>query len=218
MTVRAVITAGGTAEPIDDVRVITNLSTGRFGAALANALIARGAQVTLLASHALASHPEWLSDGIDLRPFGSFDDLSSCLDAACSTPLDLLLMAAAVSDYRPVRAPGKIRSDQEALTLRLVRTPKLLETLRRRCGPDTTLVGFKLLSGVDTDALVAAARHQIATCELDWTVANDLVEIRDGQHPVWLVPRIGAATRIEGTKTTTAAAVISRLVDGHTRR
>ena len=56
---RAVITAGGTREPIDDVRVVTNLSTGRFGAHIANALVARGVDVTLLASHALMLQPGW---------------------------------------------------------------------------------------------------------------------------------------------------------------
>ncbi|MFT4624445.1 MAG: phosphopantothenoylcysteine decarboxylase/phosphopantothenate--cysteine ligase, partial [Myxococcota bacterium] len=98
----AVITAGGTSEPIDDVRVVTNLSTGRFGAQLANALAEAGVRVTLLASHALASHPEWVHPEVDLVPFGAFTDLRRALHAACDDRPDLVLMAAAVSDYAPV--------------------------------------------------------------------------------------------------------------------
>ncbi len=197
---RAVVTAGGTSEPIDDVRVITNLSTGRFGASLANALAERGIEVTLLASRALSSHPDWVDPRVRMVPFRSFADLDEGLAQAVAEPPDFLFMAAAVSDYSPAPAEGKISSSADELTLTLKRNPKLLSTLRERCGPATYLVGFKLLSGVDRDELVDVARRQVVTNDLDLTFANDLAELDGERHPAWLVAREGPALRVEGTK------------------
>ncbi len=212
---RAVVTAGGTSEPLDDVRVLTNLSTGRFGAAIAGALARRGWEVTLLASRALCGHPEWIDARVRVVPFSRFADLSARLDEALQVPPDALFMAAAVSDYRPEPAQGKIRSTSDTLTLTLTRNPKLLSTLRARCGDRATLVGFKLLSGVSAEALCEVARRQIADNGLDLCLANDLAELGRGRHPAWLVDRDGGALRLQGSK----AEVAEHLVDAvHQRR
>lgn len=203
--IRAVITAGGTSEPIDDVRVVTNFSTGRFGAALAGALAARGVQVTLIASRALASHPQWIDPRVDVVPFGSTAELQAAMHAATLLPPDVLFMAAAVSDYTPVPVAGKIRSNADELVVRMVRTPKILPTLRARCGDGTLLCGFKLLSGVPSDELIAVARAQIASANLDLCLANDLQEL-DGHHPAWIVTET-EARHVEGSKADTAAAL-----------
>jgi 8-oxo-dGTP pyrophosphatase MutT (NUDIX family) len=208
----AVVTAGGTSEPIDDVRVVTNLSTGRFGARLANALVESGVAVTLLASRALASHPEWLHPEVKVMPFGSFDELDVALMSACASRPDLLLMAAAVSDYAPDAVNGRIRSTGDALVVHMRRNPKLLGRLRERCGRETVLVGFKLLSGVSRGELESVARAQLEAADLDFTVANDLALIRDGQHPVILVPRQGPTIAITGSKQVTARALITALI------
>lgn len=184
---RAVITAGGTSEPIDDVRVLSNLSRGRFGAYIANALVERGVQVTLLASRALMAQPGWVDPRVRRVGFGSFAELDAALQEHTRVPPELLFMAAAVSDYSPVRAPGKIRSKSEALVLHLSRNPKLLSTLRQRCGPGSFLVGFKLLSGVSDAELIAVARAQLEHGSLDLCVANDLAKFGPGLHPVVLV-------------------------------
>ena len=205
MSLRAVVTAGGTSEPIDDVRVVTNSSTGRMGAALAGALVERGVDVTLLASRSLASHPEWIDPSVTVVPFGSFAELRDVLHEATEEAPDLLFMAAAVSDYAPVPAEGKLSSDDDELVVRMVRNPKLLPTLRARCGPDTTLCGFKLLSGVSADELIAVARRQIAKGALDLCLANDLQELGSGRHPAWIVGMDGEPRRVEGDKAHTAS-------------
>jgi phosphopantothenate---cysteine ligase (CTP) len=199
VTLRALITAGGTREPIDDVRVLTNLSTGRFGAAIAHALVARGVEVTLLAGRALADHPDWIPPQARVIPYTSFRDLDQRLRDALATPPDLLFMAAAVSDYSPTATAGKLSSDGDTLTLHLTRNPKLLKTLRDRC-PDSYLIGFKLLSGATDDELTRVARRQAESCGLDLTLANDLQHLDSDRHPALLVPPTGPVTAITGTK------------------
>lgn len=209
----ALITAGGTSEPIDDVRVITNSSTGRFGAALANALVERGVRVTLLASKALMQRPEWVDPRVERVPFGSFSDLSAALDEHTATPPDLLFMAAAVSDYSPVPFDGKMPSKAEEVTLTLRRNPKLLGRLRERCGPQTWLVGFKLLSGVDRATLIGVADRQRQGAGLDMTVANDLQSFAPGLHPI-VVVQPDRVTDHHGSKASSAARVADLALAG----
>jgi len=196
--VRALVTAGGTAEPIDDVRVLTNRSTGRFGAAIANALAAAGVEVTLLGSEGLYARQIPLAGSIRQVRFESTDQLASALEAGLAESPDLVFMAAAVSDYRPEAAEGKISSKAEERTLRLTRTPKLLDRLRAAC-PEAYLVGFKLLSGVSREELTRVARGQIERASLDLCVANDLQELGGPTHPVLLVDP-SAALRVEGPR------------------
>lgn len=208
---RALITAGGTSEPIDDVRVVTNLSSGRFGARIANALVRRGVAVTLLGSRSMLSHPDWIDPRVEQVGFGSFLDLQARLDEHTATAPDLLLMAAAVSDYSPVPAAGKLRSDAEEILIRMRRNPKLLPTLRERCGANTFLVGFKLLSGVSRQEVVEVATAQRERARLDLTVANDLQTFREGLHPIVLV----GGDRLEdytGTKADSAAFLVDRVL------
>lgn len=175
-----IITAGGTKEPIDDVRYIGNFSSGRFGHALAQKYVHHGHHVTLLSP---SSVPERFGriDEVDYQHFTSADDLKEALlgfEAA-----KLILHSAAVSDYTPTKIEGKISSDQENLTVELVRTPKILSLLRSHFGNETVLVGFKLLSNVETDGLLEVAGKQIEKNETDYSIANRLEDISpDSDH------------------------------------
>lgn len=208
---RAVVTAGGTREPIDDVRVITNLSTGRFGAACANALARRGVDVVLVASRDLAGRPEWIDEAVTLVPFEGFASLERVLDEVLAEPVDILLMAAAVSDYSPAPTRGKIRSTSDTLTLTLKRNPKLLSTLRAKAGDRATLVGFKLLSGVRRSALIDTARELVRNNDLDLCFANDLQDFRDEQHPGTIVSATDAHP-VTGTKSEVAEQLITEVL------
>jgi len=203
---RAIVTAGGTSEPIDDVRVVTNLSTGRFGASLATALADRGVDVVLIASKALCQRPHELDPRVRVVPFGSTVELQAALWAETETAPDLLFMAAAVSDYAPDAFDGKIRSTQDTLSITMGKTPKILPTLRRRCGDATRICGFKLLSGVPSEELLEVARQQITKAQTDLCLANDMAELGGGRHPAWIVTA-NASQRVDGTKAETAAAL-----------
>lgn len=209
---RALITAGGTSEPIDDVRVVTNLSTGRLGAAIANALADRGAEVVLLAGRSLASHPEWVDPRVRVEAFGGFSDLQRALERHAEPRPDVVFMAAAVSDYSPAQASGKLSSAGDELVVVMKRNPKLLSALRDQLGPGPKIVGFKLLSGVETAVLLDTARRQVERDRLDLCVANDLRELGGGAHPVWLVPPVGEAVRVEGDKDEVARRIVAQVL------
>lgn len=206
---RAVVTAGGTEEAVDDVRTLSNVSSGRFGAAIARALDRRGVVTTLLASRALAARGDELRGRMEVVPYRGFADLDRLLAGLEADPPDVLFMAAAVSDFAPAPAAGKIASSAESLDLHLTRNPKLLARLRGALGPRTVLVGFKLLSRVDRDELERVARGQARSAGLDLTVANDLVELVGDRHPVLLVPAEGDVVRIDAHREDTADAVVA---------
>jgi phosphopantothenoylcysteine decarboxylase/phosphopantothenate--cysteine ligase len=164
---RVVVTAGGTREPIDPVRFISNYSSGKMGFALAAAAADRGAQVSLVTT---ASHPA--HHGIELRPVETAEEmlveLRAQLDGA-----DLLIMAAAVADFRPAAtAVDKIRREDTArLTLDLEPIPDLVATLGRERGAAGVFrVGFAAegsdLGGKALDKLKRKGLHAI--------VANDI--------------------------------------------
>lgn len=208
---RALVTSGGTREPIDDVRVITNLSRGRFGAAIARALTACGVETTVLGSRqalaVLAAEPPTLGAPLHTVPFDSFADLQRELERLTAEPPDLVFMAAAVADYSPVHQAGKLSSAPDTLTLELHRNPKLLASLRERC-PQSCLVGFKLLAGASSDDLLAVAQQQLADCGLDLTVGNDLSELTGDEHPILLVSPDADPRRIEGLRDSVAERLV----------
>lgn len=197
---RLLITAGATREPIDDVRFVSNVSSGGTGAALAAALAARGHRVTLLrgqGSVAPANLPT-----LDNAFFGSAEDLRERLAASLAAEtFDAVIMCAAVADYRPVSlVEGKIRSDADSLTIRLVRNPKILPSIKAMASPSPLVIGFKLTSRAEASAQQAAVDAQFEAGGVDAVVHNDLAEIRRcAVHPFHLYRTRGDCTRLYGT-------------------
>jgi phosphopantothenoylcysteine decarboxylase / phosphopantothenate---cysteine ligase len=163
---RALITAGGTREPIDAVRFLGNRSSGRMGFALADAASARGAEVVVVAANvALRRNP-----AVRYVEVGSAAEL----EAACASEFDaadVLVMCAAVADYRPSAvADGKI-AREGPLTLELEPTPDILAGLAARRRAGQTLVGFAAEHG---EGALARAREKLGRKGLDAVVCNDV--------------------------------------------
>ena len=195
---RAIVTAGGTAEPIDDVRAITNFSTGRFGHALAAELAGNNTDTVELCPSSTVQRLG-REDGVRYEHFDTTDSLRHLLVERTESP-DIILHAAAVSDYRPVRSSGKLSSEQESLTIQLERTPKIISELRERYGSEAFIAGFKLLSGVSEAQLVSAAMAQLKLNRLNMVLANDLQHLKDGQHPLLAVTAEGGVIPFEGER------------------
>jgi phosphopantothenoylcysteine decarboxylase/phosphopantothenate--cysteine ligase len=162
------VTAGGTREPIDAVRFVGNRSSGRMGFALAAEAAALGASVTVIAANV----------ALPRSPRVRYLDVSTAaeLQAACEAELeaaDVLVMAAAVADYRPPAASDtKLKKDtREELVLTLERTPDILSGLAARRRPDQLLVGFAAEHG---DRALEYGRDKLARKRLDAIVVNDI--------------------------------------------
>lgn len=202
---RVLVTAGGTREPIDDVRVIANASTGRLGARIADAAAAAGHDVLLLHG-VLAARP--VSPQVRREAFDTSDELARLLERHVPE-VDAVVHAAAVSDYVPVRAPGKLSSDLPELVLRLVRAPKLVDGLRT-LRPGALLIGFKLTSGLDEAGMLAAAQALAARARLDAVVVNDAGRTGEAEHEALIVGPAGILSRCRG-KERIARAVLGLL-------
>jgi phosphopantothenoylcysteine decarboxylase/phosphopantothenate--cysteine ligase len=166
---KVLVTAGGTREPIDAVRYVGNRSSGRMGFALAEEAARRGADVTVIAAN--VSLPR--RAGIEYVDAQSAEDLAVACEERFESA-DLLLMAAAVADYRPaLPRAGKLKKDQTGaeLELRLVRTTDVLATLAARRRPGQLLVGFAAEHGEDA---LAYAREKLERKGLDAIVVNDV--------------------------------------------
>jgi phosphopantothenoylcysteine decarboxylase / phosphopantothenate---cysteine ligase len=165
---KVLVTAGGTREPIDSVRFIGNSSSGRMGFALAQAARDRGAEVTLLAANVALADP----GGVARHDLATAAELQQACERefpAC----DVLLMAAAVADFRPrEQATGKIKkSGRTNLELELEPTADVLAGLSRHRREDQTLVGFAAEHG---ERAVELARRKLEQKGLDAIVVNDI--------------------------------------------
>jgi phosphopantothenoylcysteine decarboxylase/phosphopantothenate--cysteine ligase len=165
---KVLVTAGGTREPIDAVRFVGNRSSGRMGFALAEDAARRGAEVTVVAANVSLRRQQ----GIEYVDVQTADELAAACEARFDAS-DVLLMAAAVADYRPERAhEGKLKKDAaRELDLHLVRTTDVLATLASRRRPGQLLVGFAAEHG---DGALAYAREKLERKGLDAIVVNDV--------------------------------------------
>jgi len=209
---RVVVTAGPTREPLDPVRFLSNPSSGRQGFALAQAALDRGAEVALVTGPTHLAAPVG-AKRVDVTTAEEMKEV--VLDAAAKA--DLLLMAAAVSDYRPVTAAlQKIKKRDEALTPRLARTPDVLKAVaeeRADTGHPRVVVGF----AAETEDLLTNAQAKLEAKDLDLIVVNDVTEPGAGfaatTNRVAILDREGGVEQLpQMSKSDVAETVLERSV------
>jgi phosphopantothenoylcysteine decarboxylase / phosphopantothenate---cysteine ligase len=179
-----VVSAGGTREPIDAVRVIANRSSGKQGYAIAAAALARGARVSLVSTVDLPTPA-----GAQLHRVETAAQMAAALDQLFPSA-DVVVMAAAVADFRPVAAAsGKIKKDAGVPQIVLEPTPDILAGLGARKRNDQVLVGF----AAETADLIEHAQGKLHRKNLDLIVANDVSAPGVGfQHDTNAVTILGA--------------------------
>ncbi|WP_341954815.1 bifunctional phosphopantothenoylcysteine decarboxylase/phosphopantothenate--cysteine ligase CoaBC [Salinibacterium sp. TMP30] len=164
------VTAGGTREPLDPVRFIGNRSSGKQGVAVATAAAARGASVILIGANLEVPAPA----GVRVVEVSTTLELQKAVVAE-SASADLVVMAAAVADYRPAEtAQTKIkkRSDSSTLELRLEENPDILRGLSTNRSRDQVIVGFAAETEPDDDVLLQLGRAKISRKGCDFLVLN----------------------------------------------
>ena len=208
---KVLVTAGGTREPIDAVRFVGNRSSGRMGFALAEEAARRGAEVTVVAANV----------ALPRRAGVRYVDVESAaeLGAACAAEFertDVLLMAAAVADYRPAeRRPDKIKKSEAGgeLELRLERTDDVLSGLAARRRPGQLLVGFAAETG---ERALEHGRGKLERKQLDAVVVNDVgapgIGFDSSENEVTILSADGERHVPRAAKTAVAAAVLDAVL------
>ncbi|QHC70217.1 bifunctional phosphopantothenoylcysteine decarboxylase/phosphopantothenate--cysteine ligase CoaBC [Rathayibacter sp. VKM Ac-2801] len=213
--VRVLVTAGGTREPLDPVRFVGNRSSGRQGVALALAAAARGAEVTLLAANLDVPAPE----GVTVLPVGTALELREAALAA-APGADVVIMAAAVADYRPAAvADAKIKKEQQGdrLVLELVKNPDVLAELSASRHEGQIVVGFAAETEPDRDAMLALGRAKIVRKGCDLLVLNRVGWAEGFQSDSNAVVVLDRAGDIVGEASGSKAEVADRVLDAVVR-
>jgi phosphopantothenoylcysteine decarboxylase/phosphopantothenate--cysteine ligase len=206
---RALVTAGPTAEPLDPVRVLTNRSSGRQGYAIAEALQALGAEVTLVSGPTALPAPARVKR-VDVQT--AEEMLAACRQAL---PADVAVFVAAVADWRP-EAPSPIKIKKNGSgppAIRLVENPDILATLSAP-GPERPrlCIGF----AAETGDLEAKARDKLAKKGCDWIVANDVLEegvVGGTENMVTVIDSQGADHWPRASKTEVARRIARRIAE-----
>jgi phosphopantothenoylcysteine decarboxylase/phosphopantothenate--cysteine ligase len=209
---RVLVTAGGTREPIDDVRYLANRSSGRQGHALAAEAAARGAEVVLVTAAELAAPA-----GVTRRQVDTAAELAAAVHEEAPR-CDVVVMAAAVADFRPRRVHGgKWHKRDGVPDLVLEPTEDVLASLGRTRRPGQLLVGFAAEVAGSATALEEAARAKLTAKGADMIVANDVSLAGAGfaveTNAVTIVTRDGASLAVPlASKRTIAGAVLDAVV------
>lgn len=202
---RVVVTSGGTHEPLDPVRFIGNRSSGRMGSSLAAVARDEGADVLLISGPASVEPPA----GVSVQAVETAQEMHDAVHAAVGDA-DVLIMAAAVADYRPAqRATQKIKKQSSELQIVLDRTDDILQSLRdvSHC--------FKVGFAAETENLIESATDKLRRKQLDLIVANDAVaSIGSQSSAVTIIDRAGVARSLPTQdKSAVASAIIDAIID-----
>ena len=200
------VTAGGTREPLDGVRYVGNRSSGRMGVALAEEAQRRGAQVTLVASNLTVAAPH----GVELVEAPTAADVER---ATAGTDADVVLMAAAVSDYRPSQTDDAKRpKDEKRWTIELEPTADVLKGLGERRTNGQVLVGFAAETSANG---IERARAKLADKKVDLVVYNDVsredVGFDSEDNEVVIVSARGERVVKKAPKDAIAAAILDEV-------
>lgn len=226
---KIVITAGGTSEPIDDVRKITNTSTGSLGLAIGKAFLEEHREKLEKIYYLHGERAEYPKDPlVEPVKIGGTMDLKQQLEKVLTeNDIDAVIHAMAVSDYMVDRVTtveairegrdkeaitgNKISSSIDNLAVILKKTPKVIGIIKK-ISPKARLVGFKLLSGVPHRELIDVATKLMDKNSCDFVLANDLSEIGPGKHVGYLVHRDGQVDTMQ-TKTEIAHMIARRITE-----
>lgn len=162
---QVIVTAGPTQEPLDPIRFITNPASGKMGFKISQALLHRGARVTLISGPVALSPPR----NVNLIKVRTAQEMASAVEKFFDTA-DIVIKSAAVADYQPQQVSGhKIKKTAQTLRIELKRTPDILANIGKKKGK-RILVGF----AAETQDLLANARKKLQKKNLDMIVANDV--------------------------------------------
>jgi phosphopantothenoylcysteine decarboxylase/phosphopantothenate--cysteine ligase len=177
---KVLVIGGPTAEHIDDIRIITNTSSGKTAVNLSKFSFYRGADVTLWYGRRIVSIPEY----VKRKDFFSINDLKKLVEKEKLSDFDYIFICAAISDYVPIKKKGKIPSGKKNITIELKSTEKIIEKIRRRA-KNTKIIGFK--AEEKSRELKEKAIDLLKQNKLDFVVANTIDGFGSDENKILLI-------------------------------
>lgn len=176
---KVLMTAGPTIEYIDPIRVITNLSSGKTGVLLASELISSGAKVTLIYGPGIEKAPS----GVKLIKISTSKEMLEAVKKEMSKKFDIVIMAAAVSDYTPENSSkNKLKSNKNKIKISLKKVPKIIDQIKKY-QKDVFLVSFKAETNLSKNKLITISKKKMIESCADMIVANDIGSSRYQMNP-----------------------------------
>jgi phosphopantothenoylcysteine decarboxylase/phosphopantothenate--cysteine ligase len=200
---KVLVIAGSTEEAIDDIRVITNKSSGRTGVELALNAFERGGDVNLWMGRCSVDVPNFIST----RRFSSTNELLNMVEEINH---DIVIIPAAISDYSPDKKNGKIPSGEENLNINLKPNPKIIQKIKENS--QGILVGFKAEFQIPKEELLDLARRRMEQLKIDMMVANDVSETSIDENHVYIIGKDGKNDEFSGAKGEIAGKIFDRIV------
>jgi phosphopantothenate-cysteine ligase len=218
-----IITAGGTEEPIDSVRKITNMSTGKLGAKIANKLVKNISEydTIIYVCHKNSIKPRKNNKIIieECTDTSSVQEKITELSSIYKDNVKLFIHSMAISDYtvegayidvgdyngmvlESIDTSSKMDSSKTEVYIRLVKIPKILDDLKEQF-PEAKLISFKLKNNINKEDLLDIASKQLKRTHSDYVIANDLVDIKAGNHIAYAISRHISPIELKGKKAIT---------------
>ena len=204
---KVLIIGGSSIEPIDDVRAITNQSSGKTTISLVMGSFLRGAEVELFYGYSPEPVPEFLN----YSRFSTIDELIKLLKTSSLNNFDIIILCAALADYKPDKIQGKISSKSEKLVIELKPTEKIIAILRK-LAPKATIVGFKLEES--SKMLKKRMEELIDKYSIDYVVGNTISALHKDETEIWIMDKKGNISNKKGSKFKLADQIFDTIIKG----
>lgn len=199
---KVLIIGGSTEEAVDDVRCLTNKSSGETAIALAKNSFFQGANVSLWYGQSKKTVPSFIPN----HRFRSISDLKNLLDESMLDSFDIIFLCAALSDYIPEKHVGKIDSTAETLTIKCKKADKILPLIRKNASK-SKIIGFKLAASKNN--AIEKAKNLLSSVPVDAVVANTISSIDSKKQTVWMVSDEKDTAEYSGLKDNVALQILS---------
>ncbi|MFW6122412.1 MAG: bifunctional phosphopantothenoylcysteine decarboxylase/phosphopantothenate--cysteine ligase CoaBC [Petrotogales bacterium] len=195
------IIGGATAQPLDDIRILTNRSSGKTAIALANNAFERGANVELWYGYAKEYPPSYIS----VKNFETVKDLLGLLENN-DLKFELIILCAAIADYFPKKQKGKIPSGKNKLVLELSPAPKIIQKIRSKA-PKSKIIAFKVEERKEN--LKEKSYQLLKKNQLDFVIANTISAFGRNENDIFIVNKKGKSIHKKGKKEELADYILS---------
>jgi phosphopantothenoylcysteine decarboxylase/phosphopantothenate--cysteine ligase len=202
---KVLIIGGPTSENIDDVRLITNKSSGRTAVLLAKTAFYSGAEVNIW----YGSGKEQVPDFIESKNFESISDLQKLIDKDLKN-FDIIINCAAISDYIPEKQKGKISSEKKEINIKFTKAPKLISQFRKKA-PNSKLVGFKLVD--NKKDLENESKILLKNNDLDFVIGNTTSAFDSDSNEILIINKKGQTIKQKGPKEFLSNIILDNIIN-----